>query len=83
VEDHVSTSTYSYIHQESWFEFEVHWMESLGVLLSSSQINYWRLDDHFQDGILGKECVGVIVFDIFKGNEDDIMTHVQWPLLVC
>jgi hypothetical protein len=52
-----------------------------GNLMSSGRINCSLLDDAFQDGTLGEGSIGVTVFDVFIGDQYDIMTHKRWPIL--
>ena len=64
-----------YICQDQWVGLEVHRRNSVGVLISSGQIMSWKENDHFQDGTLGEDHVGVTTLDIFVGSKEDLMTH--------
>jgi len=70
-----------FICQEDWIGLKVHLKDLGGMVVLLSRINYYRLDDHFEDRILGKDYVGVTLLDVFVGNKEAIMTHVWWPLL--
>ena len=35
----------------------------------------WKENDHFQDGTLGEDHIGVTILDIFVGSKEDLMTH--------
>jgi hypothetical protein len=54
-----------------------------GNLMSSGCINCSLPEDAFQDGTLGEGSIGVTVFDVFIGDQHDIMTHQRWPLSEC
>ena len=43
----------------------------------------WKENDHFQDGTLGEDHVGVTNLDIFVGSKEDLMTHARWNISDC
>ena len=75
--------THPYICQDQWVGLEVHRRDSVGVLISSGRIMCWKENDHFQDGTLGEDHVGVTILDIFVGSKEDLMTHAQWNISDC
>ena len=81
--DDVPSETCLYIRPALWLGLEVHWKDSVCVLLSSGRINCWKADDYFQDGTLGDGNVDVTMLDIFVDNEDEIMTHALWSISDC
>jgi hypothetical protein len=72
-----------YIRQEDWVGLTVLQCLAEGNLMASGRINCSLPEDAFQDGTLGEGSVGVIVFDVFIGDQHDIMTHQRWPLSEC
>ena len=79
----VLLDTRPYICQDQWIGLEVHRRNSVGVLISSGRIMCWKENDHFQDGTLGEDHVGVTVLDIFVGSKEDLMTHARWNISDC
>ncbi len=66
-----------FVPQENWIGLEVHLQNCEGTVEASGRINCWRSEDHFQDGTLGEEYVGVTVLDVFLGNKEALMTHAR------
>ena len=79
----VPLDTRPYICQDQWVGLEVHYRDSVGVLISSGRIMCWKENDHFQDGTLGENHVGVTILDIFVDSKEDLMTHARWNILDC
>ena len=64
-----------YVHQESWFGLEVHWLDVVGVLLVLDRVFFSDPEEYFRNGRLGEGYIGVTILNVFVGDSDAIMSN--------
>ena len=73
----------NYVCPESWIGLEVHWLDVLSVVLASSRVFFFDMEEYFCDGKLDERYIGVTILDVFVEDTDATMSNECWLIFVC